>query len=92
MLTNQLLGFSFFGTMKHGKTGAASLEPAAKQKPIAFPSPDGVLTFDRLSSVFFGIDLCPAHQRRTGEEAEICGRADYRCFTRGPSGLIHLDS
>jgi electron-transferring-flavoprotein dehydrogenase len=52
MWTNQLFGFSVFGTMKHGKTDAASLEPAAKHKRIDYPKPDGVLTFDRLSSVF----------------------------------------
>ncbi|MDR0253316.1 MAG: electron transfer flavoprotein-ubiquinone oxidoreductase [Brucellaceae bacterium] len=52
MWTNQLFGFSFFGTMKHGKTDAASLEPAAKHKPINYPKPDGVVSFDRLSSVF----------------------------------------
>ena len=52
MWTNQLFGLSFFGTLKHGKTDAESLEPAAQHKPIAYPRPDGVLTFDRLSSVF----------------------------------------
>ncbi|TAX71253.1 electron transfer flavoprotein-ubiquinone oxidoreductase [Rhizobium leguminosarum] len=52
MWTNQLLGFSFFGTLKHGKTDAESLEPASQHKPIAYPKPDGVLTFDRLSSVY----------------------------------------
>ncbi|QND14896.1 electron transfer flavoprotein-ubiquinone oxidoreductase [Rhizobium leguminosarum bv. trifolii] len=52
MWTNQLVGFSFFGTLKHGKTDAESLEPASQHKPIAYPKPDGVLTFDRLSSVF----------------------------------------
>ena len=52
MWTNQLFGFSLFGTLKHGKTDAASLEPAARHRPIAYPKPDGVLTFDRLSSVF----------------------------------------
>ncbi|NEJ71606.1 NAD(P)-binding protein [Rhizobium phaseoli] len=52
MWTNTLFGFSFFGTLKHGKTDAQSLEPAANHKPIAYPKPDGVLTFDRLSSVF----------------------------------------
>ena len=31
----------------HGK-----LKPAAQSRPIAYPKPDGVLTFDRLSSVF----------------------------------------
>jgi electron-transferring-flavoprotein dehydrogenase len=52
MWTNELFGFSFFGTLKHGKTDAASLEPAAQHKKIDYPKPDGVLTFDRLSSVF----------------------------------------
>ncbi|NKL07155.1 electron transfer flavoprotein-ubiquinone oxidoreductase [Rhizobium leguminosarum] len=52
MWTNQLFGFSVFGTLKHGKTDAESLEPASQHKPIAYPKPDGVLTFDRLSSVF----------------------------------------
>jgi len=53
MWTNTLLGgFSFFGTMKHGKPDYAYTEAAAKHKPIAYPRPDGVLTFDKLSSVF----------------------------------------
>ena len=52
MWSNTLFGFSPFGTLKHGKTDAASLEPASKYKPIDYPKPDGVLTFDRLSSVF----------------------------------------
>ncbi len=52
MWTNTLFGFSLFGTMKHGKTDARSLEPAARHKKIDYPKPDGVLTFDRLSSVF----------------------------------------
>lgn len=45
-------GWSPFGTMSHGKTDAASLEPASQHKPIVYPKPDGVLTFDRLTSVF----------------------------------------
>ncbi|AJY46401.1 electron transfer flavoprotein-ubiquinone oxidoreductase [Martelella endophytica] len=52
MWTNTLFGFSVFGTLGHGKTDAEALEPAAKHKPIEYPKPDGVLTFDRLSSVF----------------------------------------
>ena len=39
-------------TLKHGKTDAASTEKAAKHKPIAYPKPDGKLSFDKLSSVF----------------------------------------
>jgi len=52
MWLNTLFGVSPFGTMKHGKTDAQSLEPAAKHRKIDYPRPDGVLTFDRLSSVF----------------------------------------
>ena len=52
MWLNTLFGVSPFGTLKHGKTDAASLEPASKHKKIEYPKPDGVLTFDRLSSVF----------------------------------------
>ena len=52
MWCNTLFGFSPFGTLKHGKTDAASLEPAARHARIEYPKPDGVLTFDRLSSVF----------------------------------------
>jgi electron-transferring-flavoprotein dehydrogenase len=46
------LGFSLFGTMSHGKPDYASLKPASECTPIAYPKPDGKLTFDRLSSVF----------------------------------------
>ena len=51
-MTTLLGNFSLFGTLGHGKTDAESLEPASKHKPIDYPKPDGVLTFDRLSSVF----------------------------------------
>lgn len=44
--------FSFFGTLRHGKPDYATLKPAAECAPIAYPKPDGVLSFDRLSSVF----------------------------------------
>ncbi len=52
MWTNQLFGISVFGTLKHGKADYATLVPAAKAKPIAYPKPDGVVSFDKLSSVF----------------------------------------
>jgi electron-transferring-flavoprotein dehydrogenase len=45
-------GFSLFGTLGHGKPDCATLKPAAQCTPIAYPKPDGSLTFDRLSSVF----------------------------------------
>ena len=50
--TNLLGGFSFFGTLKHGKTDAESTGLAKDYKPIVYPKPDGVLSFDKLSSVF----------------------------------------
>ncbi len=52
MWTNQLFGFSLFGTLAHGKPDYASLKKAKDCTPIAYPKPDGTLTFDRLSSVF----------------------------------------
>jgi electron-transferring-flavoprotein dehydrogenase len=52
MWANQFLGFSPFGTLRHGKPDSATLKPAKRFKPIGYPKPDGVLTFDRLSSVF----------------------------------------
>jgi electron-transferring-flavoprotein dehydrogenase len=45
-------GLSLFGTQKHAKSDAASTEPASRHKPIAYPKPDGKLSFDKLSSVF----------------------------------------
>ena len=39
-------------TLKHHGTDHGSLQKAAACRPIAYPKPDGVLTFDRLSSVF----------------------------------------
>ena len=52
MWTNQLFGFSFFGTLKHGKPDYATLKPAAQSRKIVYPKPDGVISFDKLSSVF----------------------------------------
>jgi electron-transferring-flavoprotein dehydrogenase len=51
MWTNTF-GFSLFGTLRHGKPDSATLQPAAKFKPIVYPKPDGTVSFDKLSSVF----------------------------------------
>jgi electron-transferring-flavoprotein dehydrogenase len=50
--TNQLFGFSLWGTLSHGKPDFAGLRKAADSRKIEYPKPDGHLTFDRLSSVF----------------------------------------
>ncbi|MFN3237801.1 MAG: electron transfer flavoprotein-ubiquinone oxidoreductase [Pseudomonadales bacterium] len=39
-------------TLKDSKPDHAALKPADKSKKIDYPKPDGVLTFDKLSSVF----------------------------------------
>jgi electron-transferring-flavoprotein dehydrogenase len=52
MWLSELLGMSPFGTLSHGKPDHATLKPLDQVKPIVYPRPDGVLTFDRLSSVF----------------------------------------
>jgi electron-transferring-flavoprotein dehydrogenase len=51
MWTNTL-GFSVLGTMSHKGPDYAATVPATQAKPIAYPKPDRVLTFDRASSVF----------------------------------------
>ncbi|MGO9429784.1 electron transfer flavoprotein-ubiquinone oxidoreductase, partial [Rhodoblastus sp.] len=52
MWTNTLFGGSLFGTLKHGKPDYATLKPLSEVTPIVYPKPDGVISFDRLSSVF----------------------------------------
>jgi electron-transferring-flavoprotein dehydrogenase len=46
------LGIPIFGTLRHGKADFETLMPGATAPKIEYPKPDGVLTFDRLSSVF----------------------------------------
>ena len=53
MWCQTLLKFSFFGTVKHGKTDAASTGKAADYALIEYPKPDGKLSFDRLTNVSF---------------------------------------
>ena len=79
-------GFSFFGTMKHGKSDAKSLEPAAKHKKIVYPKPDGVLSFDRLTSVAFSFtnhgEDQPAHLKVL--DMELQKKSELGVFA-GPS-------
>jgi electron-transferring-flavoprotein dehydrogenase len=46
------LGFLVPWTLKHGKADHESLKPASEMPKIEYPKYDGVLTFDKLSSVF----------------------------------------
>ena len=52
MWLNQFLGWSPFGTLRHGKPDSDTLKPAAAFSPIPYGKPDGILTFDRASSVY----------------------------------------
>jgi electron-transferring-flavoprotein dehydrogenase len=62
-------------TLKHAKPDYASLETAAKAKQIVYPKPDGVLTFDILSSVFLSgtnhAEDQPVHLRLTDPSIPI---------------------
>ncbi|SUU91035.1 electron-transferring-flavoprotein dehydrogenase [Aminobacter aminovorans] len=86
MWLNTLFGVSPFGTLKHGKTDAQALEPASKHKKIDYPKPDGVLTFDRLSSVFLSNtnheEDQPVHLQV--KDMELQKRSEYGVFA-GPS-------
>lgn len=53
MWSATVLKFNLFGTLSHKKDDAQSTEKAAKYKPIDYPKPDGILTFDRLTNVSF---------------------------------------
>ena len=51
-VSNLTGGWSPFGTLRHRKSDAASTGLAKDYKTIVYPKPDGVLSFDKLSSVF----------------------------------------
>ncbi|MBC5766490.1 electron transfer flavoprotein-ubiquinone oxidoreductase [Ramlibacter albus] len=51
-IEHKLLGGHVPWTKHRDTPDHASLRPAAEFQPIAYPKPDGKLTFDRLSSVF----------------------------------------
>jgi electron-transferring-flavoprotein dehydrogenase len=80
------MGFSLFGTMSHGKPDYVTLKPASESTPIAYPKPDGKLTFDRLSSVFLSNtnheEDQPPHLKV--KDLELQKRSEHDVFA-GPS-------
>jgi electron-transferring-flavoprotein dehydrogenase len=86
MWTTELFGWSPFGTMSHGKPDHACLKPLSAVKPIAYDRPDGVLTFDRLSSVFLSNtnheEDQPAHLKV--KDWELQRRSEHDVYA-GPS-------
>ena len=53
MWMQTLLKFSPLGTLGHKKNDAKATKTKDKFKPIDYPKPDGVLSFDRLTNVSF---------------------------------------
>ncbi len=53
MYLRSWFGFGYLPTLKHTKSDAESLKPASKFKPIDYPKPDGVISFDKLTNVSF---------------------------------------
>jgi electron-transferring-flavoprotein dehydrogenase len=51
-IEQKLFGGSVPWTLHHRHRDNETLKPASQCEPIAYPKPDGKLTFDRLSSVF----------------------------------------
>ena len=86
MWTNNLFGFSLFGTLKHGKSDAESTGPADKYPAIDYPKPDGVLSFDRLTNVSFAAtnheETQPCHLKLADPQTAIT--VDFEKFG-GPS-------
>lgn len=46
-------GVGFGYTLSHGKPDHEKIRTARRSKPIAYPKPDGVLTFDKLTNLAF---------------------------------------
>ncbi|MEM1386065.1 MAG: electron transfer flavoprotein-ubiquinone oxidoreductase [Pseudomonadota bacterium] len=75
MWVQTLSGKSLFGTVSHGKTDAEATGKAARFKPIEYPKPDGVLSFDRLTNVSFAMtnheETQPCHLKLTDASVPI---------------------
>jgi electron-transferring-flavoprotein dehydrogenase len=75
MWTNSIFGLSLFGTLKHRKNDADSTGLAARFKPIDYPKPDGVLSFDRLTNLAYSATNHdpdqPAHLKLTDPSIPI---------------------
>jgi electron-transferring-flavoprotein dehydrogenase len=88
MWLNQLTGWSPFGTLSHGKADFETLKPVSEVKRITYPRPDGVLTFDKLSSVFLSgtnhEEDQPPHLQV--KDMELQKRSEHDVFG-GPSQL-----
>lgn len=94
MWTNTLFGFSVFGTLSHAKPDRKTLEPAKAHAPIAYPKPDGKISFDKLSSVFMSntnheedqpihLKVADLNLQKTSEHDVFAGPSNRYC----PAGV-----
>jgi electron-transferring-flavoprotein dehydrogenase len=88
------LGFSLFGTLAHAKPDRKTLDPATGHQPIAYPKPDGKVSFDKLSSVFLSntnheedqpvhLKVADMNLQKTSEHDVFAGPSNRYC----PAGV-----
>jgi electron-transferring-flavoprotein dehydrogenase len=62
MWVANITGWNPLGTKRHGKTDAEATGEAHRYYEIAYPKPDGVLSFDRLTNVAYSFTNHEEHQ------------------------------
>ena len=88
------LGFSLLGTQSHAKPDRRTLDAAKAHTPIAYPKPDGKVSFDKLSSVFLSntnheedqpvhLKVADMHLQKTSEHDVFAGPSNRYC----PAGV-----
>ncbi|WP_424945353.1 electron transfer flavoprotein-ubiquinone oxidoreductase [Burkholderia anthina] len=86
-LEQKVMGGNVPWTLHHKHADHEMLKPASQCTPIAYPKPDGKLTFDRLSSVFISNtnheENQPAHL--TLKDASVPVNVNLRTYA-GPEG------
>jgi electron-transferring-flavoprotein dehydrogenase len=94
MWCNTLFGASLFGTQSHAKPDRKTLDPAKQHQPIAYPKPDGKISFDKLSSVFLSntnheedqpvhLKVADMNLQKTSEHDVFAGPSNRYC----PAGV-----
>jgi electron-transferring-flavoprotein dehydrogenase len=88
------LGFSLLGTQSHAKPDRKTLDAAKAHAPIAYPKPDGKVSFDKLSSVFLSntnheedqpvhLKVADMNLQKTSEHDVFAGPSNRYC----PAGV-----
>jgi electron-transferring-flavoprotein dehydrogenase len=94
MWCNTLFRFSLFGTQSHAKPDRKTLDAAKQHQPVAYPKPDGKISFDKLSSVFLSntnheedqpvhLKVADMNLQKTSEHDVFAGPSNRYC----PAGV-----